>query len=43
MSLQDSPAVAKRRVRERGHGPKFQALMDLFLPNWRETRAKLRG
>lgn len=29
-------------LRERGHGPKFKALMDLYLPNWRQIRAKLR-
>lgn len=28
---------------ERGHGPRFRALMDAFLPGWREARAKLRG
>lgn len=27
---------------ERGHGPRFQALMDAFLPDWRARRAKLR-
>lgn len=27
---------------ERGHGPRFQALMDGFLPDWRDRRAKLR-
>lgn len=27
---------------ERGHGPRFQALMDAFLPDWRTIRAKLR-
>lgn len=27
---------------ERGHGPKFQAYMDTFLPDWRARRAKLR-
>ena len=27
---------------ERGHGPRFQALMDTFMPDWRERRAKLR-
>lgn len=27
---------------ERGHGPRFKALMDSFLPDWRERRAKLR-
>ena len=27
---------------ERGHGPRFQALMDAFLPDWRAIRAKLR-
>lgn len=27
---------------ERGHGPRFQALMDAFLPDWRAARAKLR-
>ena len=25
-----------------GHGPQFYALMDLFLPDWKERRAKLR-
>lgn len=27
---------------ERGHGPRFKALMDAFLPDWRERRDKLR-
>ena len=27
---------------ERGHGPRFHALMDAFLPDWRVRRAKLR-
>ena len=27
---------------ERGHGPRFKALMDGFMPDWRERRAKLR-
>ena len=27
---------------ERGHGPRFHALMDAFLPDWRAIRAKLR-
>ncbi|MDO4289781.1 MAG: SprT family zinc-dependent metalloprotease [Eggerthellaceae bacterium] len=27
---------------ERGHGPKFHALMDAFMPDWRARRAKLR-
>ena len=27
---------------ERGHGPRFRALMDAFMPDWRERRAKLR-
>lgn len=27
---------------ERGHGPRFKALMDTFMPDWRERRAKLR-
>ena len=27
---------------ERGHGPQFKQLMDAFLPDWRERRAKLR-
>lgn len=26
---------------ERGHGPRFVALMDAFMPDWRERRAKL--
>lgn len=26
----------------RGHGPKFHALLDRFMPDWRERRAKLR-
>lgn len=26
---------------ERGHGPRFRALMDRFLPGWRETRKAL--
>lgn len=28
-------------LRERGHGPRFRALMDRLLPDWRETRAAL--
>ncbi len=27
---------------ERGHGPRFHQLMDGFMPDWRERRAKLR-
>ena len=27
---------------ERGHGPRFHALMDHFMPDWKERRAKLR-
>ena len=27
---------------ERGHGPRFYALLDAFLPDWRAARAKLR-
>ena len=27
---------------ERGHGPKFYALMDKFLPDWKTRKAKLR-
>lgn len=27
---------------ERGHGPRFHAYMDRFMPDWRERRAKLR-
>lgn len=27
---------------ERGHGPRFKALLDGYLPDWRERRAKLR-
>ena len=27
---------------ERGHGPRFKALMDAFMPDWRGRRAKLR-
>lgn len=27
---------------ERGHGPRFHALMDSFLPDWKAIRAKLR-
>lgn len=27
---------------ERGHGPRFHALMDAFLPDWKAIRAKLR-
>ncbi|MEE0845254.1 MAG: SprT family zinc-dependent metalloprotease [Eggerthellaceae bacterium] len=27
---------------ESGHGPRFHALMDAFLPDWRAARAKLR-
>ena len=29
-------------LRERGHGPAFQALMTRYLPDWKERRAKLR-
>lgn len=29
-------------LRERGHGPRFKALMDAYLPDWRQRRAKLR-
>ena len=28
---------------ERGHGPRFKALMDSFLPDWRSIRAQLRS
>ena len=28
---------------ERGHGPKFKAYMDHFLPNWRDLRNELNG
>ncbi len=27
---------------ERGHGPRFHQLMDAFMPDWKERRAKLR-
>lgn len=27
---------------ERGHGPRFRQLMDTFLPDWKQRRAKLR-
>lgn len=27
---------------ERGHGPRFKALMDTFMPDWRARRTKLR-
>ncbi len=27
---------------ERGHGPRFHALMDRFMPDWKERRARLR-
>lgn len=27
---------------ERGHGPRFHQLMDAFMPDWRQRRAKLR-
>lgn len=27
---------------ERGHGPRFHALMDAFMPDWRQRRAQLR-
>ena len=27
---------------ERGHGPKFHQLMDAFMPDWKQRRAKLR-
>ena len=26
---------------EPGHGPRFKALMDAFIPNWREAKKKL--
>ena len=29
-------------LKVRGHGPDFKALMDLYLPDWRERRKKLR-
>lgn len=29
-------------LRERGHGQRFKDLMDTYLPDWRERRAKLR-
>ena len=29
-------------LRERGHGPRFRALMDAYLPDWRQRRDKLR-
>lgn len=28
---------------ERGHGPRFHALMDRFMPDWKRRRDKLRG
>ena len=28
---------------EASHGPRFKALMDAFLPDWRSREAKLRG
>lgn len=28
---------------ERGHGPKFKALMDRFCPNWREVKVEEDG
>ncbi|MBY0429469.1 MAG: M48 family metallopeptidase, partial [Alphaproteobacteria bacterium] len=28
---------------ERGHGPRFKAVMDKFLPDWRRLRAELNG
>lgn len=28
---------------ERGHGPRFKAVMDTYLPNWRQLRAELNG
>ena len=28
---------------ERGHGPRFKAVMDKYLPNWRQLRAELNG
>lgn len=30
-------------LKERGHGAKFKALMDKFMPNWREVRKRLNG
>lgn len=29
-------------LRERGHGQRFKDLMDTYMPDWRERRAKLR-
>ncbi len=29
-------------LRVRGHGPDFHALMDVYMPDWRDRRAKLR-
>lgn len=29
-------------LRERGHGPRFYALMDAYMPDWRQRRDKLR-
>lgn len=29
-------------LRERGHGPRFKALMDAYMPDWRVRRDKLR-
>ena len=29
-------------LRERGHGPRFKALMDAYMPDWRARRDKLR-
>lgn len=29
-------------LRERGHGPRFRALMDAYMPDWRQRRDKLR-
>jgi len=30
-------------LHERGHGPKFKARMDLYLPHWRQLRHELNG
>ncbi|WP_417754529.1 M48 family metallopeptidase [Slackia isoflavoniconvertens] len=30
-------------VREANHGPRFHALLDAYLPHWRDAERKLRG
>lgn len=30
-------------LREANHGPRFHALLDAYLPHWRDAERKLRG